>query len=297
MDSAADGADVHVGKWRDAPIDIPAGTSEFAVGDVHGEADLLRPLLERRDRIAPGAHLTFLGDLADRGTDSPGALRSALDHVLARPADTSFLPGNHEQMLLAATRGLRSPSYGDFMANGGRWLEENWRPREEPGAKALDRLLGPAAHAVLDQGGAMVGTGDAAAVLHRRTGNLVLVHAGVDPFAQDLAEWFALSRPMGTDDLHPLWIRDQFLSHPDPYPGGTFVVHGHTPEFRTIRSDGRRAPRGEHARDGWRLGLDGGSFMTGIVAAAVLEPGRYRTVTSRRREGRRIPAGASPDFP
>lgn len=66
----------------------------FAIGDVHGclaelEAllDLIRPT--HRDR------LVFLGDLVNRGPDSPGVLRR-----VRKLRNTRCLMGNHEQRLL-----------------------------------------------------------------------------------------------------------------------------------------------------------------------------------------------------
>ncbi len=132
---------------------------------------------------------------------------------------------------------------------------------------------------MLTQDGAMLGEGDAAPVLHRRVGNVVLVHAGVQPQAAEPETWIETSDPMGIDDDHPLWIRAPFLGHRGAFGDGLFVVHGHTPEHRTVRHDGSRAAPDEHRHDGWRLGLDGGSSVTGIVSAAILRDGCYRVVT------------------
>ena len=58
------------------------------------------------------------------------------------------------------------------------------------------------------------------------------------------------------------------------------VVHGHTPEPRVLAAKGRRATPGWHRLDGWRLGLDGGSYQTGIVAGAEFRDGGYRVFTA-----------------
>ncbi|MEL6507197.1 MAG: metallophosphoesterase, partial [Pseudomonadota bacterium] len=64
---------------------IPAGTRVYAIGDVHGCADLLDRLLDFIDvdsaDLAPGARtIITLGDYVDRGPDSPGVL----DRLIAR---------------------------------------------------------------------------------------------------------------------------------------------------------------------------------------------------------------------
>ena len=49
----------------------------FAIGDVHGRLDLLKPLLEEIELLSGGRpyELVFLGDLIDRGPDSAGVIR------------------------------------------------------------------------------------------------------------------------------------------------------------------------------------------------------------------------------
>ncbi|MBA3451959.1 MAG: metallophosphoesterase, partial [Deltaproteobacteria bacterium] len=58
-----------VAQLFEGPLDI--------VGDVHGELDVLHDLMERLGYDRAGNHpdkrrLVFLGDLCDRGPDSPG---------------------------------------------------------------------------------------------------------------------------------------------------------------------------------------------------------------------------------
>jgi serine/threonine protein phosphatase 1 len=51
------------------------------------------------------------------------------------------------------------------------------------------------------------------------------------------------------------------------------VVHGHTPPAKHREMSGYPDP---HVFQHDRLSLDGGSTVTGIVAAAQIEDGRYR---------------------
>ena len=288
-----------VGDWIEAPLHLPRGRSEFVVGDVHGCRAQLEAVLEAGRSMSGSAHLTLLGDLADRGPDSVGAIRSASDAIdewRGRGLDATLLPGNHEQMLLGTVLDTRSHHSGILLRHGGEWLHDlcvqaGQGRFDAPTVRArLQAALGERAWSMLTQHGAMLGEGDAAPVLHRRVGNVILVHAGVHPEATEPETWIATADPLSIDDDHPLWIREPFLEHPGTFGDGLFVVHGHTPEHRTTRQDGSRAAPGEHRHDGWRLGLDGGSATTGIVSAAVLENGRYRVVTSCGSGGQRSEA-------
>lgn len=265
---------------------MQAGRTEAAIGDVHGCSDQLRAVVHAIDRLAPGAHLTFLGDLIDRGPDSFGALRFAVGEVIARGQQATLLPGNHEQMLLGALQHPWSNCLATFRVNGGGWLAQHWAGHS-PGQDVLPALLGLPGAATLTQDGALLSGQQARRPrLHRRSGNVVFVHAGVDPSVSDIERWIEAADP--TDEgygYHPLWIRDEFLNHKGPLSGGLFVVHGHTPEHLTRRADRTHAAPGDHRHDGWRLGLDGGSYSTGIVSAAILQNGRYRTISARASAG------------
>ena len=90
----------------DGPIDI--------VGDVHGEIDALEDLLRvlgyRGRGEHPGARrLVFIGDLCDRGPDSPAVVRRVSEMVADGTAQC--LLGNHELTLL---RGARKEANGWF---------------------------------------------------------------------------------------------------------------------------------------------------------------------------------------
>lgn len=76
--------------WRDLPGVLPDGAEIFAIGDVHGQADLLAAALTsiaQTPRTAPVRHLVFLGDLIDRGPKSIASIHLALDG-LTLPEDT-----------------------------------------------------------------------------------------------------------------------------------------------------------------------------------------------------------------
>jgi hypothetical protein len=69
------------------------------IGDVHGELDALNQLLEHlgydeRGEHPHGRHLVFVGDLCDRGPDSPGVMRFVRSMVEA--GNAQMVLGNHE---------------------------------------------------------------------------------------------------------------------------------------------------------------------------------------------------------
>lgn len=77
------------------------------IGDVHGELEALQSLLERLGYSPAGVHaagrrLVFVGDLCDRGPDSPGVIRLVRDFVEAGRAQ--YVIGNHELNLVLGKR-------------------------------------------------------------------------------------------------------------------------------------------------------------------------------------------------
>ncbi|MEM7263669.1 MAG: symmetrical bis(5'-nucleosyl)-tetraphosphatase, partial [Planctomycetota bacterium] len=81
----------------------------YAIGDSHGCARTLEALLETIEYEPRADQLYLTGDLVNRGPDSLGVLRWAVDQgdrVVA-------VLGNHDLHLLARSRGLREPRPGD----------------------------------------------------------------------------------------------------------------------------------------------------------------------------------------
>ena len=101
----------HVQPLFDGPVDI--------VADIHGEIDALDALLVRLGYTSDGRHrrgrrLVFLGDLVDRGADSPAVVERVAEMVVAGRAQCVL--GNHELNLLC-----EAPKEG----NGWFWPEES----------------------------------------------------------------------------------------------------------------------------------------------------------------------------
>ena len=234
----------------------PAGSRLYAVGDIHGRADLLASLLEQIAADAarhPGAakRLIFLGDYVDRGPAS----RAVIDLVLrdAPPGlETVPLMGNHEEMML---RFLEDIAVGrTWMMNGGDATLRSYGvdpPTMFSGTSRLQEAQQdfaarlPARHRSFLEG---------LAISHTE-GDYLFVHAGVRPGV-------ALERQHPQDLL---WIRDEFLGSDRDF--GKLVVHGHSisraPEFRPNR-----------------IGIDTGAYRSGQLTCLVLEGTERRLLTT-----------------
>ena len=116
MTGAADGSAPAVAALFDGPIDL--------IGDVHGELDALVCLLRKlgyddRGQHPDGRRVVFVGDLIDRGPDSPGVLRAVIRMVEA--GNAQCIVGNHELNALRDDPKRLRPGEG--------W----WYGREDPG--------------------------------------------------------------------------------------------------------------------------------------------------------------------
>lgn len=236
---------------------IPAGRRVYAVGDVHGRADLLARLLELLAADATGYAgeivLVSLGDSINRGPDSRGVLELWRTAV---PAGWSkvFIRGNHEQALLNFVEDPEGRP--EFMAWGGLntlasygvvpWGAGGTRRPLPALAAELAAALSQAGHGLLIQ----------ATTLNWVCGGWLFVHAGVRP-------GLALEAQTAEDYL---FQRQAFLSRPHGLPYR--VCFGHTIVEPPLVEDDK-------------LGLDTGAFQSGVLTAACLEEERIRLVQAR----------------
>jgi serine/threonine protein phosphatase 1 len=230
---------------RPAPR-LPDGVRVYAIGDLHGRADLLATL---HDKIAadaggrPGLNIAiYLGDYVDRGLWS----KDTIDLALAGPAHgfrCHWLKGNHEAALLGF---LEDPASGAaWLAFGGRETLQSYgltppQPEDDPQALTcasdalLDRL--PLAHLEFFE----------MLELSVAYGDYLFVHAGIRP-------GLPLERQMEEDML---WIRQLFLASRADH--GKVVVHGHTTRRRpAVRRN--------------RIAIDTAAYRSGRLTCLVLE--------------------------
>lgn len=232
------------------PSRFVEGRVGYAVGDIHGRADLLRVMLNELEaradadtREAGPPIVVFLGDYVDRGPQSAHVLDLLLQ---GRPRgfEKRYLKGNHEASMLAF---LEQPlankawvghggsetlmAYGvkpplSFGADDAMWLEVGEKFKAAVPAEHVTFLNLLDRYVVL--------------------GDYAFVHAGVD-----------VSRPLDKQtDGDLMWIRAKFLTARRRFPYR--VVHGHTPVERPFQ-------------DERRIGVDTGAYASGTLTAVRLE--------------------------
>ena len=217
----------------------------YAIGDIHGRADLLHVLAEAiaedlaARRCRQGVTI-FVGDYIDRGLGSNGVLKrlSAGDF----PTPIVALRGNHEDALL---RFLDDAAALDqWVYNGGLTTlhsygvdaGEEFAVGGAPRVRAKFLAHFPQEHRCFIE----------ETRLWTEYGGYFFCHAGV-----------RRSRPLHLQDPHDLmWIREGFLDCAESF--GKVIVHGHTPH-RNVED----LPN--------RINLDTQAFKTGVLTAVALE--------------------------
>jgi serine/threonine protein phosphatase 1 len=269
---------VDISPWQSAPFAL-AGETVFAVGDVHGCSEQLDALLGAiRDlaRECPTPRrLLWLGDMIDRGPDSIGVLRRWAEGAEERGVERiDRVIGNHEILMLLAMRGGALASKAAAM-----WLSERMG-----GAAVLSEMRAAVRdpRAAFGYPLARAALGQAVVDLlltqrpYLRLGNALFVHGGLEGQGNPAS---FLARPWTAGvNARWAWITRGFLDWQGGF-GGTLVVHGHTPPAKHRKFSGMEDTN-VFAHD--RLCLDGGSALTGVVAAAELRDGRYRVVKATR---------------
>ena len=83
---------------------LPEGLRVYAVGDIHGRADLLdnlhKLIAEDAQSFAGRQEIVYLGDFIDRGRDSKGVVERVL-HDVPQGLIPRYVKGNHDAALLA----------------------------------------------------------------------------------------------------------------------------------------------------------------------------------------------------
>jgi serine/threonine protein phosphatase 1 len=224
---------------------LPEGVRIYAIGDVHGRADLLDRLISRIEthlRAHPVVRPIYLlvGDYIDRGPNS----RQVVDMLisLSHSRETVLLRGNHD---LFVKEFLLNPlSLREWSKLGGleTLMSYGLKPPLNPDQSA-QKELADALNAALP-------------MAHRhffdslRTsfscGRYFFAHAGVRP-------GISLANQQDEDLM---CIREDFLLHEGSF--GKIVVHGHTP----VREIDIRPNR---------INIDTGAYATGRLSCLVME--------------------------
>jgi calcineurin-like phosphoesterase family protein len=224
---------------------VPDGIRVYAIGDIHGRADLIDQVFRRIDAdlaavpVRRAIHV-LLGDYIDRG---PGS-REVLDRLIGRGRnhETVCLKGNHEMFV---TEFLGNPqSLDEWRRYGGleTLMSYGLAPSMKGGAAEQAGLAAALERALPDEHRAFL----ASLRPCFTCGDFFFVHAGVRPRV-----------PLERQDEHDLlWIREDFLLHEDDFE--KIVVHGHTPVSQPdIRAN--------------RINIDTGAYATGQLTCLAIE--------------------------
>ncbi|MGW0843451.1 polynucleotide kinase-phosphatase [Streptomyces sp. NPDC002787] len=181
------------------------------VGDIHGCASELEALLGKLgyvDGVHPeGRTAVFVGDLVDRGPDSPGVLRRVMSMVGS--GNALCVPGNHENKYGRYLKG-RNVQHTHGLAET---IEQMEGESEEFKKQVREFIDGLVSHYVLDGGRLVVCHAGLPEKYHGRTSGRVRSHALYGDTTGETDEF-------GLPVRYP-WAED--------YRGRAAVVYGHTP--------------------------------------------------------------------
>ncbi|MEU2112829.1 polynucleotide kinase-phosphatase [Streptomyces sp. NPDC019507] len=184
------------------------------IGDIHGCSSELDTLLARLGYV-DGAHpegrtAVFVGDLVDRGPDSPGVLRRVMGMVAG--GNALCVPGNHENKLGRWLKG-RNVQHTHGLAETIEQLEREDATDPEFRGRVAEFIDGLVSHYVLDEGRLVVCHAGLPEKYHGRTSGRVRSHALYGDTTGETDEF-------GLPVRYP-WAED--------YRGRAAVVYGHTP--------------------------------------------------------------------
>lgn len=226
---------------------IPPGHRVYAIGDVHGRLDLLKPLMARilaDDRSRPPAdtQIILLGDLVDRGPDSYGVVEM-VRQLLHSGLGLRCIAGNHEEVFLACVEEPSAEIARFFYRIGGdATLLSYGLPQDELDALDFEALAQRIPSLVPESHVAFLRSLEDCIII----GDYAFVHAGISP-----------KRPLAEQQTKALrWIRDDFIGHEEPFE--KMIVYGHTISESVDFGVSR-------------IGLDTGAYASGKLTAMGLE--------------------------
>ena len=228
----------------------PAKTGEneliYAIGDIHGEFDLLVNLMKtiemHRSQYSQAnfmVRIIVLGDFIDRGIDSNRVL-NVLFRASRMHDEFVVLAGNHEAAFIDA---LTNPKVVQFWLDIGGWETlESFDVDPAYYEKSPEKLSEFANDYIGESKLAWLRSLPVSA----RSGDYFFCHAGVKP-----------GIPLELQDpKHMMWIRDEFTRSNDDH--GAVIVHGHTiNRVPVLRRN--------------RIGLDTGAFRSGRLSGCAFK--------------------------
>jgi serine/threonine protein phosphatase 1 len=242
---------------------VPEGTLVFAIGDVHGRADLLKTLLTFIGGHSESGNaktvVIGLGDYVDRGPDSAGAIDALCDFRRHNNIELVWLRGNHEAMF---ANFLEAPN-----RIGPEWLEQG-------GLETIRSYGCDVGRRPYDFDKVRDDMARRLPIHHIRfleslrssltIGDFFFCHAGVRPN-------IALTSQSERDLM---WIRSGFADRDAPF--AKVIIHGHTPvatpDVRTHR-----------------INIDTGAYLSGVLTCLAIDSKSIGFIQSTIDGVRRIP--------
>ncbi len=227
-------------------VGTQAGERIYAIGDVHGRADLFQSLLkiiqaDGKQRGQISTRIIMLGDLIDRGKSSKQVLE-LVRHFEGKIEGFVVLAGNHEEMLIESARGNGTVQNlwldnGGIATLGSFGVDVKDLRDKEPSqiGECITKAIGEDTLAWIN-----------GLPTTFRSGDYLFCHAGIRPGVP--------IRKQKREDL--LWIRDEFLDSTEEF--GIVVVHGHTETLNV-----EELPN--------RINIDTAAYRTGCLTALALE--------------------------
>ena len=239
------------------------------IGDVHGCLGELKTLLEKLgygtdDTHPEGRVPVFVGDLADRGPDSPGVLRFVCDLVARDKA--LFVPGNHDDKLFRMLQGGKVQRTHGLDLTEEQLLGMPEKERERLTLDILAYLAPQPVHLVLADG------------------KLAVAHAGIrDDMLGQSSDFITRFTRFGdvrgfAPDGMP--IRHDWAAERANGEDGALICYGHTPqdELQFVNNT---------------VNLDGGCVFGGFLAALRFPEHELVTVPAERVYAQKRAGGTS----
>jgi serine/threonine protein phosphatase 1 len=213
----------------------------YAIGDVHGRADLLKSLvvfcIADAAAVCASPRFIFLGDICDKGPSSREAYDIVGDILTTFP-DSVLLKGNHDDMFERSVGRLQRNAVAAWLQRGGIQTLHSYASDDLERAVVVAGTVHADHVRMVRESSLMV-----------EDGAFLFVHAGIDP-SKSLDE-------QTERDL--IWLRDPFMGHVGNL--GRTIVHGHS-------IVGDRPVATEN-----RISLDTGAYASGRLTAMRISGG------------------------
>lgn len=207
----------------------------YAIGDVHGRADLLKALLAHcvADARSKGgdARFIFIGDICDKGPSTREAYDTVAEVLTSYPGSV-LIKGNHDDMFERSVGRHQRNAVAAWLQRGGVQALNSYVPNDLESAIRVAGSL-HADHVRMIEESALMVVED----------GFVYSHAGINPEKS--------IEDQNERDL--MWLREPFMGHVGDL--GFIAIHGHTVV-------GERPVVTEN-----RISIDTGAYSTGRLTA------------------------------